>query len=756
MKIYYIFILSLLIGLASCTDDMMQPSMPGEGDNELPIDFTFLLPEDEAGTRSISNPKTNFSEGDIIHIQGIFQALYNDQETTMIRYGAFRKVKNGWDTVPGSKMKWPNMATTGTFTAYYISGSTGLLTLTDPLKTNMTNMATNADPLKAQSASDIEYGRGVRMQFQHLCAYLTLEELEPLVSDNYWITANPDDPGSVINNGFQLSLNSDNTLNFEFIAIPDPDYDNMVYVGGTSINYETSQNGQLETHTLANFFLEPGTYDSFMIKYPGLAPVSYEFLKYDFNEIQAGAGGEGTENIVPQLNAGNTYVLNVTKSPGITILAPPSAEGWDESDNYYIVDVPSFLEAASSGGSYYDENGVQILEGTASGSRLLHNVDFQFYEYNGLFDNFIADINEGSIFDGDYHYIKNIASPIFRYNYGTIKDLGLKSINATLVTDENDDSGHDFSRMGMVCQWNYLGTLSNIRIPEGGTITGLVNQEFGASPENETHNLGIVTGSNTGTIDGVELGGIFDFTLSGYYTAESPSPMAVDITVLFGGICGQNAGTISNIMSPDNNLTLNLINNCVGNTGALYTGGMVGSSSGSMDNIVVQTLNIDCSGSEGLTLYTGGMVGELTTSGGSAGLTGLNNCIASGSIKTGTASPYSGSDAQSAAYTGGLAGALLNIPVYNSRVAIDITGPSSSLSEVLYATGGIFGRIRTNSQMGNLIGYGTVLTGVPYIGNFAGIVPTGMTWTDYQDMGITVRQFTNISNIGIDASFISE
>lgn len=756
MKLLHIIVITFLaFAFSACSlEDIEPPITSGDNDNELPVEFSFVLPDEDISSRSISKPKTAFSEGDIIHIEGTFQALYNEQETTIIRYGALRKVKNGWDTVPGNKMKWPNMATTGTFKAYWISGSTGLLTTSEPVVASLSNLATDKDPLMAQSEKDISYGRGVRMQFEHLCSYLTIEQLEPLVSDAYWITSTGEPGAKVINNGFQLSLSSDNKLNFEFISIPDENYDNLVYIEGAATNEEIVSDGELKTFTYANFFLEPGTYDSFMIKYPGLAPLSYEFLKYDFNDIMPDAGGEGTDNVIPKLEAGNTYLLNVTKSPGITILAPPSAEGWDESDNYYNVNVRDFMESVNKGSDYFDENGIQILENTAYGVRLLHNVDFGYEEYTGLFEDFDANIREGLTFNGDYHYIRNIASPVFRYNYGTIENLGLKSIVATLVTDENSDSGHDLSRMGIVCQWNRNeAKIHNIRIPEGATITGLVNQAPGV--DDETHNLGIVTGSNTGEINEIELGGTFNFTLSGYYTQESPDPMAVDVSVLFGSICGQNAGTLLNIGVPDNNLIINLYNKCQGNTGALYTGGLAGSSSGYMADIVLQQINIDCSDSKGLTLYTGGMAGSLSVSGETESLAGINNCFVGGEVRSGTAESI-GSDVQSASYTGGLAGALLNISVLNSRLAMNVYGTSPSLENVLYATGGVFGRIRTISELSNIIAYGSVLTGVPFIGNFAGLVPTGMTWYDYAGMGIIVKQFEGIDNIGSDATFIAD
>lgn len=756
MKANLFYLILFLFGLSSCVADDFDLHDPfPEDDNELPVDFTFLLPgEEEPGGRSIENPKTKFNEGDIIHIVGTFKAIYNnDQEVVVVRYGALRKVKNGWDTVPGNKMKWPNMATTGSFQAYWISGSTGLLNVNESLEMNLSDVTPTTDPLMATSEPDISYGRGVRMQFEHLCSYLTLTALEPMVSDTYWIAPDPNSQ-TPIYNGFKLTLEETNTLNFEFIEIPNDDYGGLVYVAGQAFNYEDSSNGVLTTNTYANFFLAPGTYNQFSIRYPGLPPYSYEFLKYDFENIQPGAAGDNIPNVVPELKAGNTYVLNVTKSPGITIVAPPSAEGWDESGAFYDVDVEEFLRAATDaeGQDYYNDTGTQILQKTSTGVKLLHNITFNYAPYNGVFDNFEANINEGQIFDGDYHYIAGIASPVFRYNYGTIKNLGLKQIKGVLVTDKNDDSGHDMSRQGLICQWNRGGTLQNIRLPEGGTITGMVKQTVGS--DNENHDIGIVTGTNTGTIDGLELGGTFNFTLSGYYE-EGGTPMAVNVTVNFGGICGQNNNMISNVDSPDNNLNLKLVNNCQGVTGALYTGGLAGYSSGGFSDIVLQTVNVDCSQSKGQNLYSGGMAGELTSTDTGSTMVGVDNCIVGGAVKAGEANYYAGNHTDSSNLTGGLSGTLSNTTVTGFRVSMDIQGPLTDSDDVLDGTGGVFGRIRSQSPMSNIIAYGPALSGAGYLGNFAGIVPAGMTWDDYAAMGIVVRQFVDV-NIGSDEVLINE
>lgn len=747
MKRIFLYIIPLTWLLWSCSYEEIEPiGGNSAADNELPVEFLFELPEG-VGTRSIENPKTVFDIGDIIHIQGTFEAMENDQTATVIRYGALRKVKNGWDTVPGNKLKWPNTAKTGKFVAYWISGSTGILHTSEALTGKLSELATNTDPLTAVSET-VSYGRGVKMQFEHLCSYLTLKDLEPMVSDTYWI--NSVDAANPINNAFSLSLNSDNTLSFEFIAQPNDAYD-LVYVAGNAYTQEYVEDGVLKSLTSANFFLEPGLYETFMISYPGIAPQSFEFLRYDFTNVPDDMGGEGATNVVPELMAGNTYMLDVTKSPGITIIAPPNQEGWDERDSFIDVNVEDFLKAATNKSEYYEGN-TQILEQTATGVRLLQNISFNYADYNGIFDTFSANINEGDVFDGDYHYIAKVASPVFRYNNGgTIMNLGLKDIIATFITDENSETGHDLSRMGLICQYNDKGTIQNVRLPDGATITAMVNQEPGATQE--THNIGIITGSNTGTISGVELGGDFDMTVTGYYTKTDPTPSIVDVTVNTGGISGQNTGTITGLTIPDNNLSVNIINQCTGTSGAFYTGGLVGTNTGTLSDLVMQTVNVDCSESRGLVLYTGCMAGELTSSDNAL----LDNCFIDGTVTAGVAS-YNGGYTGAVNYTGGIAGALQNCGVTNSRTTASVIGQAFEDENVVIATGGMFGRIRAInvSSLYNLVAYGSELTGVPSIGNFAGIVPSGVSWSDFSGQNIVVKQFSGLQNIALTESVVSD
>lgn len=776
----FIYLISFLLILGACKDDdlFLQGGSNGNGYDGLPVEFEFILPEETLETRTVENPKTSFSVGDVIHIQGTFETQYEGETATVVRYGALRKISTGWEPVEGNGLTWPTTATEGQFTAYWISESTSVLHPDSvPLSAKLSTLTSQTDPLGAVSQSGIPYGHAVPLQFNHLCTYLTLMELEPMVSDSYWITTDSIPGVAQINNAFQLSLSSENQLNFEFIATPDPAYNNLVYVEGAAINVEVpdtaSVNG-LRTITQANYFLQPGDYTTFILRYPAVAPRSYEYMKYDFNNIPENVGGENDSNIAPELEAGKSYVLNVTTSPGITIVAPPSAEEWDESDNYETIeDVKSFLEAISTGADY-SERGVDILRKTATGTELLRNVDFHFEEYTIWEDSNYPDgyyqpnIREGSVFNGGFHYIRNIGSPVFRYNYGTIRDLGIKNLNMSFISDENDETQHDMSRKGSLVCWNETtGTIQNVRITGGGEInayvkpgTGEENEDSDSGATQETHNIGCIVGSNTGNVNGVEMGGTFTLTVTGfngYPDVDSEPEMEVNVTVLTGGFVGQNAGTgnITEVNAYENNLTINIINTCKSSTtGAFYTGGIAGQSSAYITSVIIPQVNVDCSQNTGFTLYSGGIAGELTTDINNI-TAAVANCVVGGSVKAGVSRPYGGTETgESVTYTGGISGALQSVPVTASRVSVSVYGPENAINNVTYATGGAFGRIRTTSDVSNLVAYGSALTGPdPAIGNFAGMVPTGQTWqTDYADKNIVVRTFssdgTPYENIG--------
>ena len=770
---YILYLILVLPFIAGCSEGLYIDETVCDSQEELPIEFDFQLP-DTQGTRGFDGQvKTAFENGDVIHILATFKTeeLQSDGEYKsgqMTRYGALRLEGKTWKGVEGNKLTWPSVAVNGKFEAYYIPKSNGLLTEATEAKTyklSEIEPVEEGDPLYAKSAENIDYGRAVSLNFNHLCAYLTLIDLEPQVSETYWLKREDDANGNQFNNAFKLSLNKDanelpESFSFQFLQIPDPNFGNLVYIDASVISPKDEDGNAtaITKITKANYFLEPGDYTKFSLSYPAGATNVHEYLTYDFAKIPENDKTNEDDKNYLELEAGKAYSLTITKSPGVTITSPSSGDGWDETGSYIGVDVKEFLRAICKGSNddyYYTdpETGIQtkILEcmGT-NGFKLLHNVTFQDYDYSLL--DFVPNINEERVFDGDYHYISDLACPLFRYNYGTIKNVGIRNIkiDATSVKynyggeESNDD---DKSRHGALCMWNRThGTINNVRVRDVDMKISVQSELKEGDDGSEVHNIGGVLGSNTGVLSEVALGGKFTLTVAG---AEGD----VNANVLIGGIVGNNAtGSIDDVSPLDNTFAIKITNQCVGTFGSYSVGGVVGESSGNITSVILSDVEINGEGSRCTNSYMGGIAGQLSIFEGAAS---IKSCIVDGSVAAGTVVKYG--DVTSASYIGGIAGADLNVSVLGCRTAVSVYGGSQPASDnVIYATGGAFGRIRNGTQqMSNIIAYGSELDGpndaekMRYIGNFAGIVPVGQTWEDdYSNNNILIRTFGEYKNIG--------
>lgn len=766
----------LLPLLAGCTDDLPADRPSADAGNELPIEFDFSMP---AATRGFDGDvKRAFTNGDVIHIIGTFQTkeLQENGEYTdgmVKRYGAMSYNGKQWNPLAGSKLTWPSVAVNGTFEAYYIYGSNGVLTgATEPQPVFLADVKPETgDPMHAESEENIVYGHAVGLEFKHLCAYLTLVDLEPQVATSYWFRRKND---ATLNNAFKFYLQhdaeGDPEFVFDFCAEPsDPkEFPDLIYISADAVAQTIfDENGEVRTITKASYFLEPAYYETFSLCYPAAAPKVYDYLEYDYNNIPENSGGVDKENNKPLLEAGTTYTLTITKSPGVTINSPSSGEGWHDETPYYDVDVEEFLKSIADKRAYEvtveDEDGttrtVKILETTAEGTKLLENVDFkkfQYFDYGSQRwkfkdENFVPNISGGNVFDGDYHYIMNLASPLFRYNYGTIKNVGIRhiSIEATTYEDEEnyDDRDKDMSRLGALCMWNrHNAVISNVRVTSVDMKVKVWSQIATDSDGSETHNIGCVVGSNTGSISEVALSGAFRLDVSGTNTNSS---------VLIGGLLGQNAaeGTVYDVTPLDGDFEIGITNSCTGDIGSYSVGGVVGESTGTISGVILSDVAIDGTRSSGVTSYMGGIAGQLAASEEVSTPTYVESCVIGGSIRAGTTKRFE--QITSGSYIGSIAGADYNVAVTDCRTVVSVYGSTTENNDVIYATGGGFGRIRDASSYNfeNLIIYGTELKGpdspdnMRFTGNFAGIVPLEQTWDYYADKNILLRSWVS-ENIG--------
>lgn len=777
-KLIYIFgfILQGLL-LWSCSDELSITTGGNENDtlNELPVEFNIIMPEDATrGFLNSDNVKRIFTNGDMIHILGTFQINYDDLTTgekveeTVTRYGALRFNGIIWQAVEGSDLTWPSQSVSGQFKAYYISDSDGVLTPANPSNSYLLSEITPAtDPLYASSEAGIAYGNGVPLKFYHLCAYLTLINMEPQVSDQFWFTSSglidADTHESLtFNNAFEIELGKDAneqpTLSFNFVQQQNSSYSNGVYIIGYPVK-QTDDNGNEFGNPQVSFFLEPGYYETFDIVYPAGSSTTYPYLKYDYKNITSIPGGETADPIEPDLQGGVTYTLDITKSQGITISTPSESTDWDDSGYNYPVDVEDFLKAASSGQDYTYEDPdtgavTTILRKTSTGVELLKNVDFRNFRYEDFIDkNFQPDLNADYVFEGGLHYIRNLADPLFRYNRGTIRNLGVTNVTSTIISYETSDNTTDNSRNGALCHLNE-GQISNIRLYD---VTLNVYVRCESENGSETHNIGGLVGSNTGMISEVSFSENFVINVTGLSSDSNvtnpPSRnYPVNAKVLIGGISGQNAGLITNVTTKTG-FTLSINNSCVGNSGEYSVGGFVGDATGSLTEITMSNISIDCTKSQGVVSYLGGMAGQLQGSSESATILSVSDCTAGGSIKAGNTVKYGA--LTSGSYSGGLVGAVLNSSITGCYSAVAVAGSSSANSDVTYATGGVIGRVRSSYfyDFSSIIGYGNSLTGpTDYIGNFVGIAPDETGWTQwyntFSSQNITVRKFNDYKDVG--------
>lgn len=738
--------------LIACADDVFSGNENNDG--ELPVTFEFVLPSATRSDNNLIQDRTSFKNKDVIHIEGTFTCTDGEIK---IRYGAmsYDAAKKSWTAVDKSELTWPDDADAGSFKAYFVQrreddSEGGIIQTGGQTPTySMSDLTYENDPLSAETKEErIPYGHAVKLNFEHICTYLTLKGLGAKVADTYWFTQR----NKTLNNAFYLKRNADNTLTFTFCQKPDPRYhrdgytDALVYINTTTV---TEVDG-----TKAKFFLPPGNYDSFTLCYPGAESNFFDYLEYTYVPSQ------GESEIGPYLESNHSYLLDISKSKGITISSPPpgpSEETWDDSDNDYIhVNVKDFLKAVANGTDYYYDK-TQILQGGSNSTKLLHNISFDKTSYSRETFDFEPIVKEGSVFDGGHHYIRDIACPVFHRNRGTIRNLGLRNIDAEFISDEADmgkenKDEYDQSRNGILCGWNERGTVENIRIAGAKIIAKVKNDTETTDDKDasqEAHNIGCVIGSNTGTVTDVALAGTFTLTVDAYTDGDYSNK--VDASVMIGGIVGQNAehGSISNVAPYEDadesvgELVFRIENKCIGELGAFYVGGVAGLSSAYISNVTLPAVSIDGSDSKCVAMYMGGIAGQLSATGSDSGTTATSLCTITGTVKAGAVYHADRGDIAAKSYIGGISG-VLGQSITDCRTAVSVSVGTDAHERVMYATGGAFGRIlktMKNISLENIMAYGMALTGpTNYIGDFAGIVPVGKTWEDsYKDLNIIVQ-----------------
>ena len=470
--------------VSSCAAEM--PWGDGVTDG-LPVEFNCLI--DDGGTRNLSGVRSYFSKNDVIHVQGVF--YYDDDEgkedrksTTL--YGALKfDGTNRWLPVDGSKLIWPNTAKSGKFKAYHVNGSTGVITGGETQTYYLTNMTPATDPLGAPMTEEMPYGHAVDLIFRHLPTYISFFEM-PRVTNNYFFFLKTDAdgvPDPEMKNAFKLVKNDKNELNLEWVTAPDMGY----YQAGTDemgLVYVRGYIYTLNNREQTNFMLAPGNYDNFSIRYVTSKPNTVEYMRYSFTPgTFKDQNGNDVEMDALDLESGRSYTMNIAKTQGVTVVAPPEDNhGWDDNGQVYDIVVEDFLRAVANSKDYFVDDKVtgsrvQILKKDGTGVRLLHNVDFknEYYTTFGA-DNFVSEIRgTDQLFNGDYHYIHNVGCTIFQNNQGRIKNLGIQDARMARMVTEELNGSNDFKQKGLLVGQNLeTGNIENIRIKGTVKIDGFV------------------------------------------------------------------------------------------------------------------------------------------------------------------------------------------------------------------------------------------------------------------------------------------
>ena len=807
--IYTQILLAMLVGFASCQQDPdLMPEQEVERTDNLPIQLEVSIGS-AVDTRSVEQAKRFFSAGnpetgetaDIIHIESTFHLEEDGITSIQKRYCALEFTEEGkWVQKGGSNFAWPNTAVSGDFKAYYVHGSTGELTAnegsgsTTTTQTLFTDLVDGRDPMRADTVG-FRYGHTVGLRFEHILTHLTIIELDAGIDDRLSIEAEPEKPvssdtgvqggttGAEFNNAFKISLangSSGPEINFEFLRVEDKTTKQATVQAPTELvrDKQTRQES-----CQVGFFLEPDCiYNKFNIYYSTGA----QYLEYVNSD----------PNSKDVLKGNNRYTFNVKKSAGVTITQKPEQK-WDESDDFTeIVDAEGFLTAITKNEGYIEDK-VVILEPTTNpiGTRLIRNVKFKDPYYHvfpheedveaGIpaYD-FVPNVGDDNVFDGGYHYIKELCCPLFFENHGTIKNLGFLDMNIggpkygpwlsmEAYKEEKSVKTYDYSNTGAVATQNY-GRMQNIRIKNLTVNVGVVSGTGDTEASLEVHSVGALFGINTsgGYAEQVHLSGNIDITVDNAQNTDSPR-------VYVGGLAGQNVGSLIDVSQLVDNspelkedhkpkpASIRITNKMFGGTGDYEIGGIVGNNTGKLSEVSIPTtptaangnaeaVTIDCSQSFGVISYLGGVAGIADSSQGNE----ISSClIGSGTLTAGTTGKTAYADAYS--YTGGLVGVYHErTHIYNCTTFCSVIGATAGSNTLTLATGGIFGEIKKiqanesgqadpEGTMGPLAAFGKQLEG-DNAGCFAGLVyGTDKTWDNTYNERADVKAFGNTPYIGI-------
>ena len=656
-----VFLATLLYGCAEDPD--VGTGLSNREERDLPIEFVMAVPgmqqaEAEPASR-VQKDQFKFEEGDVIHVNATFTLLdgrtTSDYDCLELRDGRWTSKENEDPNTEAQPMSWPWDTDKATFRVYYLAHSSGILV--ESTERLLDNLRTEADPVYAE-AVDVPYGAAVHLVFNHLCTKLTVCGLKT-GEEEFWLQK------TGLQDAYVLSRDAESDfLDFRFLESTEslrPDLDRRVM--GTS-----------DGEGNAVFYLAPGDYSNLKITYP------YGLAYLTLTDIAA----------LGDLKANTAYTLRINPGSG-NVDEADEDEWWpdpDDDQNDIKLDteeINGLLKAIHDGQEYLNKEGIPILGVEENGTALLRNVDFQDNPFTWQV------LPNGTVFDGKYHYIKHVSgSALFSQINGRVSNLGIAGGKITRAEEVSD--------IGILAPVSSVSAvMTNLRLK---TISISVDSPL----IDDVCNIGVLIGSNSGTIYEVALGGEIRVEIE---SENAPGRLHV------GGLVGQSSGRVRNVslLDDDDPIRVHVICNCRFPLdadenyaeGDRYVGGLIGLSTGQTDNCLIEA-TVTAAGSQGVLMYTGGLIGMLR--GAEEGDTenpanvALTNSIASCEVTGGLAYPLDNTiNGEGRSYTGGLVGYAYCATTITDCKSLgkvhghDYQANFSPLDNAYYGVGGAFGQL---------------------------------------------------------------
>lgn len=646
----------MLLALCGCRNELDMQS-GRDGRDEMPVRFTAERPQnDDVSTRAIAE-KTEFTPGDVMHVSARFTL---DDGNTTIKYATLTLDEQGeWNNHTVLDMGWPWNATGAEFTAYYLENWNGPISgggiSTDTVVLDRFEFddkrSVNPDPLKA--VTEVEgYGKAVHLQFEHLCTRLTIENVGDEAEYELRSKPMPGEEPQPLKNACQLTLNTDNTLTFDFVAEESGKISSQVFVNDDSKRAVT-------------FHLPPGDYSRFSLTRRN----GYAYLSItNVDELK-------------ELKANEPYTISLEDLQGN--ITSDDDEEWTSGPStdvpvpeYADFNIDEFLKAINECKEDYicnlkDGGGAIVVLKKGDGRSemlLMENVDFEGKEFTG------QDLPAMVTFDGGKHSIQGVAHPLFNTIHGKVTQLNLHAHEEEIKVNDGLENWGLLARAseGDISYIRLIGTNVNYTIPK-------------STEAGKTYNVGALVGKTT-------AGKISEITLPDDISVTVNSDYDGDYSVFAGGVVGQCSNQMDHIDNFSNNSTIHVTNNCNG-LSSRYTGGLVGAfNKATMHHCNLKT-KVDAGNSSGTWNYTGGIAGAVRTTAGDAQASAIEDITVTGEVTGGKAIYLEGSTTPTHSSTGGIVGHVQSASVNGgiTTSVVSIQNYNESNTSTYYTVGGVIG-----------------------------------------------------------------